>query len=97
MAIVVFPKDDVIKGEDGPLYMSIKAEFADGVFKPLEKVDNIPAGAVYTVLSEDELRGLAPDLEWLKASEKSFEFCDNPEDAVYDNRTSSLSCFHLQT
>ena len=38
--------------------MSIKVEFADGVFKPLEKVDNIPAGAVYTVLSEDELRSL---------------------------------------
>jgi hypothetical protein len=65
--------------------MSIKVEFADGVFKPLEKVDNIPAGVVYTVLSEDELRSLAEDLEWLKASEKSFEFWDNPEDAVYDN------------
>ena len=64
--------------------MSIKVEFADGVFKPLEKVDNIQAGAVYTVLSEDELRGLAEDLEWLKVSEKSFGFWDNPEDAIYD-------------
>lgn len=26
----------------------------------------------------------AEDLQWLKASEKSFEFWDNPEDAVYD-------------
>jgi predicted DNA-binding antitoxin AbrB/MazE fold protein len=65
--------------------MSIKVEFADGVFKPLEKVDNIPTGVVYTVLSEDELRSLAEDLELLKTSEKSFEFWDNPEDAVYDN------------
>ena len=48
-------------------------------------MDNIPTGVVYTVLSEDELRSLAEDLEWLKASEKSFEFWDNPEDAVYDN------------
>ena len=64
--------------------MSIKVEFADGVFKPFEKVDNIPAGTVYTVLSEDELRSLAEDREWLKASEKSFEFWDNPEDAIYD-------------
>lgn len=71
-------------GNDGPLYMSIKVEFSNGVFKPLEKVDNIPAGAVYSVVSEDELRSLAEDLLWLKTSEKSFEFWDNPEDAVYD-------------
>lgn len=65
--------------------MGIKVVFANGVFKPLENVDNIPAGAVYTVLSEDELRRFAKDLEWLKASKKSFEFWDNPEDVVYDN------------
>ena len=65
--------------------MSIKVEFANGVFRPLEEVENIPAGAIYTVLSEDELRSLAEDLEWLKASQKSFEFWDNPEDAIYDN------------
>ena len=64
--------------------MSIKVEFSDGVFKPLEKVDNVSPGPVYTVVSEDELRSLAEDLQWLKASEKSFEFWDNPEDAVYD-------------
>src|SRR2546426_7942563 len=56
--------------------MSIKVEFSNGVFKPLEKVDNVSPGTVYTVLSEDELRSLAEDLEWLKASEKSFEFWD---------------------
>jgi hypothetical protein len=41
-------------------------------------------GAVYTVFSEDELRSLTEDLQRLKASEKSFEFWDNPEDAIYD-------------
>ena len=39
--------------------MSIKVEFSNGVFKPLEKVDNVSPGAVYTVVSEDELRSLA--------------------------------------
>src|SRR6266852_7419901 len=62
--------------------MSIKVEFSNGVFKPLEKVDNVPMGAVYTVLSEDELRSLTEDLQWLKSSEKSFEFWDNPEDTL---------------
>jgi predicted DNA-binding antitoxin AbrB/MazE fold protein len=64
--------------------MSIRVEFSNGVFKPLEKVDNVSPGVVYTVVSEDELRSLAEDLQWLKASEKSFEFWDNLEDAVYD-------------
>jgi predicted DNA-binding antitoxin AbrB/MazE fold protein len=64
--------------------MSIKVEFSNGVFKPLENVDNVSPGVVYTVVSEDELRSLAEDLQWLKASEKSFGFWDNPEDAVYD-------------
>ena len=64
--------------------MSIKVEFSNGVFKPLENVENVPAGAVYTVFSENELRGLGEDVEWLKAAEKSFEFWDNPEDAIYD-------------
>jgi len=65
--------------------MGIKVVFANGVFKPMEKVDNTPPGAVYIVLSDDELRGFAENLEWLKAPEKSFEFWDNPEDAMYDN------------
>ena len=64
--------------------MNIKVKFSDGVFKPLEKVDNVSPGAVYTVVSEDELRSLAEDLQWLKTSEKSFEFWDSPEDAIYD-------------
>src|SRR5438552_2656399 len=66
--------------------MSIKVEFSNGVFKPLEKVDNVSPGTVYTVLSEDELRSLAEDLQWLKASEKSFEFWDNPEANLRNNR-----------
>ena len=64
--------------------MSIKVEFSNGVFTPLDKVENVSPGTVYTVLSADELRSLSEDLQWLKASEKSFEFWDNPEDAIYD-------------
>ncbi len=65
--------------------MSIKVEYSNGIFKPLEKVENVQDGNVYTLFSEDELRSITENLHWLKASEKSFEFWNNPEDAVYDN------------
>jgi hypothetical protein len=42
-------------------------------------------GEVYRVFSEEELHGLKDELAWLKAAERSFEFWDNEEDAVYDN------------
>ena len=81
---MVFWRLAVLYRDRNTQIMSIKVEFSNGVFKPLEKVDNLPSGAVYTVLSEEELRSLTEDLQWLKASEKSFEFWDNPEDAIYD-------------
>jgi hypothetical protein len=65
--------------------MSIKATYVDGVFKPIEQVTDAVPGKTYRVFSEEELRGLAEDLQWLKAAETSFEFWDNEEDAVYDN------------
>jgi hypothetical protein len=64
--------------------MSIKVEFSEGVFKPLEKAANVPAGALYIAFSENELRDLAIDLTWLKAAEKSFEFWNSPEDHSND-------------
>lgn len=64
--------------------MSFKVEYSNGVFKPLEKVANIETGKIYTVFSEDELQSITENLHWLKASEKSFEFWNNPDDAVYD-------------
>ena len=64
--------------------MSIKAEYSDGVFKPLEEVSNAASGKVYQVFSGDELRQLAEDLSWLKGSEQSFGFWENKEDAIYD-------------
>ena len=64
--------------------MSIKVEYRNGVFRPLEKVSNSASGKVYQVFSEDELKRLAEDLPWLKGSERSFEFWENMEDAVYD-------------
>jgi len=35
--------------------------------------------------SAEELHGLKDELACLKAAERSFEFWDNQEDAVYDN------------
>ena len=39
--------------------MSIKAEFKDGVFAPLQEVEEPAPGEVYQVFSESELRRLA--------------------------------------
>jgi len=63
--------------------MSIKVSYKDGVFEPLEKVEGAKPGAVYTVFSEEELRDIRETVAWLKAAEKSFDFWNNPSDAVY--------------
>ena len=65
--------------------MSIKAEYRDGVFAPLQEVKEPTPGEVYEVFSEGELRRLAADVPWLKGSERSFEFWENEEDDVYDS------------
>ncbi len=65
--------------------MSIKATYVDGMFKPIEQVTDAVPGKTYRVFSEEELREVTKDLQWLKAAETSFEFWDNDEDAVYDN------------
>ena len=65
--------------------MSIKAEYWDGVFVPLEEVREPTPGEVYQVFSESELKRLSADVLWLKGSEHSFEFSENEEDAVYDS------------
>lgn len=64
--------------------MSFRAEYGNGVFKPLVEVSNAVPGEMYEVFSEGELRRLAEGLRWLKGSERSFEFWENGEDAVYD-------------
>ena len=64
--------------------MSIKAEYKDGVFVPLQEVEDPTPGEVYQVFSESELKRLAADVPWLKGSERSFEFWENEEDAVSD-------------
>jgi len=51
----------------------------------LEVEGPIP-GEVYRVFSESELKRLAAAVPWLKASERSFEFWENEEDAVHDGR-----------
>ena len=65
--------------------MSIKAEYRDGVFAPLQEVEEPTPGEIYQVFSESELQRLAADVPCLRASERSFEFWDNGEDAVYDS------------
>ncbi len=64
--------------------MSIQVAYRDGVFKPLEEVAGAEPGAIYTAFSKEELRDFIETVGWLKAAEKSFEFWDNPADAVYD-------------
>ena len=64
--------------------MSVKATYRDGVFKPIEKVQGAEPGSVYTGFSEVELRDIRETLGSLKASEKSFDFWNNAEYAVYD-------------
>ena len=64
--------------------MSIKIAYRDGVFEPLDSVEGATPGAVYTAFSDEELRDFLETLGWLKAAETSFDFWDNPADAVYD-------------
>jgi len=64
--------------------MSIKVSYKDGVFEPLEKVESATPGKIYTVFSDEELRDIRETFGWLKAAEKSFDFWNNPADAVYD-------------
>lgn len=65
--------------------MSVRAEYADGVFKPLERVSDAVPGKVYRVFSEEELHNLTENSAWLKVAEKSFQFWDNEDDAAYDS------------
>lgn len=64
--------------------MSIKVAFKNGVFEPLDDVEDAKPGAIYTAFSEEELRDMRETLGWLKSAEASFEFWDNATDAVYD-------------
>jgi predicted DNA-binding antitoxin AbrB/MazE fold protein len=64
--------------------MSIAARYENGVFQPLEEVQQGEKGKMYRIFSEDELREMKDELAWLKAAEQSFEFWDNEEDDVYD-------------
>ena len=65
--------------------MSVKAEYVNGVFRPLEKISGAVPGKIYRVFSEEELQSLSEGFAWLKATEKSFDFWNNSEDAAYDN------------
>jgi len=68
--------------------MSIAARYEDGVFKPIEDVQGGSKGKMYRVFSEEELRGLKDQFGWLKAAERSFDFWNDEEDAIYDSLSS---------
>ena len=87
-AHVMSPSSGPVGGSGGIMTngMSIKVAYRDGVFAPLEKVEGAKPDAVYTVFSDEELRDIRETVGWLKAAEKSFDFWNNPADAVYDTR-----------
>ncbi len=71
--------------------MSIRVAYRDdGIFEPLERVEGAEPGKLYTAFSEEELRDLRETLDWLKAAEKSFDFWNNPSDAVYDTKRGDI-------
>jgi len=65
--------------------MSVRAEYINGVFKPLDLVTDAVPGKMYRVFSEEEFRNLTENSAWLKAAERSFQFWNNEEDAAYDS------------
>jgi hypothetical protein len=52
--------------------------------RTVEDVEDAKPGEIYTAFSEEELRDIRKTLGWLKAAEQSFEFWNNPSDAIYD-------------
>ena len=63
--------------------MSMKVAYKDGVFEPVESVR---PGKIHTAFSDEKLRDLRETFSSLKTAEKSFDFWNNPADAVYDAR-----------
>ena len=64
--------------------MSIKLAYKDGIFEPIENVESVKPGHIYTAFSDEEIRDIRETLGWLKTAEKSFDFWNNADDAVYD-------------
>jgi len=64
--------------------MSIKVTYRNGVFEPVKAVTSVPPGQNYTAFSDEELAEIRSTIG-LNAAEKSFEFWNNPDDAVYDD------------
>ena len=65
--------------------MSIRVEFRDGVFAPLRDVEEPTPRKVYQLFSESELKQLVADAPWLRGSERSLDFWESEQDAVYDS------------
>ena len=64
--------------------MSIKVTYGDGVFEPVDDVTNARPGQNYMVYSDQKLAEIRETIG-PKIADKTFEFWDNPADALYDN------------
>ena len=45
--------------------MSIKLAYKDGIFEPIENVESVKPGNIYTAFSDEELRDIRETLDWL--------------------------------
>ena len=64
--------------------MSIKVEYLNGVFKPLETVNNMPSGArVRSFFGKRTSRSRGKS-DVAEGGRKGFESWNNPEDETYD-------------
>jgi hypothetical protein len=45
--------------------MSIRVVYKDGVFEPLENVEGVKPGKIYTAFSDEELLGIRDTFGWL--------------------------------
>ena len=64
--------------------MSITVTYRGGIFEPVEDLTNLHPGQNYTASTDEDLAEILSTTE-LKAAEKSFEFWNSPDDALYDN------------
>jgi hypothetical protein len=64
--------------------MSIEVTYRDGVFEPVEDVTTVPPRQNYTAFSDEELAEIRSTIG-LNAAEETFEFWNNPDDAMCDN------------
>lgn len=66
------------------IIMSIKVTYRNGVLVPVDDITNVHPGQNYAVYSDLELAEIRETIG-PKIADKTFEFWNNPDDALYDN------------